>query len=88
MEVREIRVTVKFERQYKKLPEAVRRAARDKEIIFRQNPFDARIATHKLHGIEKEAWSFSVTHSHRIKFVFLTSHSVLFLEIGAHDIYS
>lgn len=87
MEVREIRVTGKFERQYKKLPEAVKRAAREKETIFRNNPFDARLATHKLHGKERELWAFSVTHSHRIKFVFLTKDSVLFLEVGTHDIY-
>lgn len=87
MEVREIRVTGKFERQYKKLPEAVKRAAQDKEVIFRNNPFDVRLGTHKLHGKEKEVWAFSVTHSYRIKFIFLTKDGVLFLEVGTHDIY-
>jgi len=88
MEVREIRVTVRFERQYKKLPEAIKRAAQDKEIIFKQNPFDSRLATHKLHGRERALWAFSITRSYRIKFIFLKEGSVLFLEIGAHDIYS
>lgn len=87
MEIREIRITGEFKRQYKKLPEAVKRAAQDKEVVFRRNPFDARLAAHKLHGKEKELWTFSVTHSYRIKFTFLIKGSVLFLEIGTHDIY-
>ena len=87
MEIREIRATRKFERQYRKLPKEITTAAKEKEIIFRRDPFDPRLETHKLHGKEKEAWAFSVTRSYRIKFIFLAKESVLFLEIGAHDIY-
>lgn len=87
MRVREIRTSVKFERQYKKLPKEVKETAKGKEAIFRQNPFDSRLGTHKLHGKEKEVWAFSITQRYRIKFLFLPGGSVLFLEIGKHDIY-
>ena len=88
MEIEEIRTTSKFEKQYRRLPAKIKKAAQEKEIIFRNNVFDSRLATHKLHGKDKEAWAFYVTpHSYRIKFIFLTPKSVLFLEIGTHSIY-
>jgi len=58
-----------------------------KECIFRKNPFDKRLKTHKLSGKEKEAWAFRVDYSYRIKFIFLTKNEVLFLDIGTHDFY-
>ena len=77
----------KFLKQASRLPEDVVSEAEKRELIFRANPFDPLLKTHKLHGKEKEVWAFSVTNRHRIKFVFLPGHSVLFLEIGTHDIY-
>lgn len=87
MAIREIQISSKFERQYKKLPERIKQVAKEKESIFRKNPFDSRLDTHKLHGKEKEAWAFSITKSYRIKFIFLRKGSVLFLEVGTHNIY-
>lgn len=82
-----IRVSKKFEKHYRKLPRRIKDAAKQREIIFREDPFDPRLETHKLRGREKEVWAFSVTRSYRIKFVFLTPQHVLFLEIGTHGIY-
>ena len=87
MRILEIRIGGKFERQYKKLPEQIRESAKEKEYIFRNNPFDPRLDIHKLHGKDKNAWAFSITRSYRIKFIFLTESIVLLLEIGTHDIY-
>lgn len=87
MRVNAIETTKNFDRQYKKLPKNVKDAAKEKEWIFRENPFDIRLRTHKLHGEEKDMWAFSITHTHRIKFIFITDESVLFLEIGTHGIY-
>ncbi|MDO8094858.1 MAG: hypothetical protein Q6360_15370, partial [Candidatus Brocadiales bacterium] len=58
-----------------------------KEAIFRNNPFDKRLKTHKLSGKERESWAFWVDYSYRIKFIFLTKNEVLFLDIGTHDFY-
>jgi mRNA-degrading endonuclease RelE of RelBE toxin-antitoxin system len=82
-----IRVSRKFERQYKKLPAKIKELAKQKESIFRSNPFDIRLSAHKLGGKERELWSFSVDYSYRIKFAFLNDDAVLFLEIGTHHIY-
>jgi mRNA-degrading endonuclease RelE of RelBE toxin-antitoxin system len=86
--IREIRTTTKFEKQYRKLPKKIKSFLKEKEIIFRVDPFDTRLSTHKLHGKNRKAWSFYVTpRFYRVKFVFLTNKSILFLEVGKHDIY-
>lgn len=77
----------KFLRQAAKLSASVIKKAQDKEAIFKNNSFDPRLGTHKLHGKDRELWAFWVDRSYRIKFVFLGNGIVLFLEIGTHDIY-
>ena len=84
-------VTVSYSRVFLKklsrLPQRLINQAHEREAIFRENPFDPRLETHKLHGKESDAWAFSINRSYRIKFVFLTDVSVLFLDVGTHDIY-
>ncbi len=82
-----IRVTSRFEESYRKLPKRIQAEAKRKETIFRQNPFDPRLNTHKLHGKERAAWAFSITRSYRIKFLLLEHGTALFLDIGTHEIY-
>ncbi len=77
----------KFVRQFKKLPFEIREAAINKEKIFRKNPFDSRLKTHKLLGELVGFWSFSVTYNYRIIFEFLDDETVRFYTIGNHDIY-
>lgn len=88
MPIELLKVSNRFERQYGKLSNKVKIAAKKKEPIFLANPFDPRLETHKLHGKDKELWAFSITDKYRIKFIFLNDRSVLFLEIGTHDIYN
>ena len=76
-----------FEKHYKRLSKGVKETAKAKESIFRNNPFQAMLDTHKLHGKDRGAWAFSVNQKYRIKFIFLADNSVLFLDIGTHDIY-
>ena len=87
MIIKEIKTSPVFEKQYKKLPIKVKELAREKEKIFRVNPFDKQLRTHKLHGKEKELLAFWINFHYRIKFIFLDSETVLFLEIGTHGIY-
>jgi len=82
-----IRVSPLFEKHYKKLPLNIKEQAKRKEKIFRENPFHTLLNTHKLCGKEKEIWAFRITHSYRIKFIFLDDKEILFLDIGTHDIY-
>lgn len=87
MRIRSIYTHARFDKNYQKLPKEIRDKARAKEKIFRENPFDSRLKTHKLHGKEKEAWAFWVDYRYRIKFIFLDDEEVLFLDIGPHKIY-
>jgi mRNA-degrading endonuclease YafQ of YafQ-DinJ toxin-antitoxin module len=87
MKIKEIKISPRFEEHYRKLSKEIKERAKEKEKIFRENPFDPRLRTHKLHGKEKEVWAFWVTYSYRIKFIFLSDEEVLFLDIGTHKIY-
>ncbi len=79
--------TTKFAREYKKLPLAIQREAEKREVIFRKNPFDPRLRTHKLKGQLNRFWSFSVTYGYRIIFQFDEDENVWFHAIGDHVIY-
>lgn len=82
-----IRYSPKFARQYKKLPRNVQERAERREAIFRADPFDPRLKTHKLHGTQDDFMAFSVDYSYRIIFKFQEDNFVVFYEIGDHSIY-
>ena len=82
-----IRYSSKFERVYKKLSLKEKLIAEKREKIFRQNPFDPRLKTHKLKGKLKDKWSFSLTYSQRVLFNFYKDGEVIFYDIGDHKIY-
>lgn len=77
----------KFIREYKKFPKVVKLRAEEKETIFKQNPFDPRLKSHKLKGELKEFYSFSVTYNLRIIFHFEKNNVVGFDTIGTHEVY-
>ena len=80
----EIYTTPRFDRSYKKLPVDIKNKAKAREVIFKYNPFDARLSTHKLHGKRKDEWAYSVDYSYRIVFIFLEDNKILYLDIGTH----
>lgn len=77
----------KFEREYKKLPKGIKELAEEKELIFRKEPFDARLNTHKLSGPLKGYWAFSIDRKYRIVFEFAAKDAVWFHSVGDHSIY-
>ncbi|MBI4842339.1 MAG: type II toxin-antitoxin system YafQ family toxin [candidate division NC10 bacterium] len=81
-----MRVTSHFARQYKRLPPEIQEISETRERIFRANPFDPRLRTHKLSGRLKDLWAFSVTHDIRVVFEFLEADEVLFHSIGRHQV--
>ena len=83
----QIEYSPKFARQFKKLPKEVKESAIKCEKLFRTNPFNSKLGTHKLHGTMKEYWAFSISHSHRIGFTFVDGDLVRFHAIGSHNIY-
>lgn len=80
--------TSKFEREYKSLSLDVKKAIEEKETIFKRNPFEQSLNTHKLKGKLKEYWSWSVDYKYRIIFYLKNKKEAWFLSVGDHDIYN
>ena len=84
----EIIYSTKFAREYKKLPDSIKDIAEEQEILFRKDPFDPRLKTHKLKGKFSGFLSFSVDYKHRIIFEFSKDkNTVYFHSVGDHDVY-
>ena len=82
-------ITSKSKKAYKRLPKRIKEKAKEREKIFRENPFDTRLETHPLKGKYRAYWAFSVDRSYRIMFRFLnaTKNKVAFVNVGTHEIY-
>ncbi|MEK7540877.1 MAG: type II toxin-antitoxin system mRNA interferase toxin, RelE/StbE family [Patescibacteria group bacterium] len=76
-----------FSRRYKRLPERIKDLAKEKEKIFREDPFDQRLKTYKLKGRYSNFWAFSVDFGYRIIFKFHGDNAVRFYAVGDHSIY-
>jgi len=76
-----------FVRKYRKLPNSLKNLAEEKEKIFREDPFNSSLKTHKLHGKFREFWAFSVDYNCRIIFKFERNENIRFYSIGRHSIY-
>ena len=77
----------KFRQQFKKLPPDIKLLAANREKIFRKNPFNPKLKTHKLHGELSEFWAFSIDYQYRIIFDFVDEDKIRFYSVGKHDIY-
>jgi len=54
--------------------------------IFINNPFSPQLKTHKLTGILKDLWSFSIDYDIRVIFYFKKKNKgTVFIDIGGHD---
>ncbi len=78
----------KFAREYKRLPLSIKKIAERKEEIFRSDPFDPKLKTHKLKGGLKGFLSFSINQKYRIIFEFRSSNTAWFHSAGEHSIYN
>ena len=79
--------TSKFVREYKKLPKEIKILAEEREKIFRIDPVDSILNTHKLHGRFKDFWSFSINFEYRIIFEFGDDNIIYFHSTGNHSVY-
>ena len=81
-----IRTSSKFRKSYKKLLKSIKDMAKEKEKIFRTNPFDARLNTHKLHGKYKDFWAFTVVGQYRVMFSFINQNLADFFRLPQNRI--
>lgn len=77
----------KFEKEYSKLPLRIKILAEKREKIFRKDPFDNQLKTHRLRGRLKDFWAFSIDIHYRIIFEFSEKDIIWFHSIGTHSIY-
>ncbi len=76
-----------FEKNFEWLPKRIQKLAKNKDKIFRQDAFHPSLETHKLGGKLKNDWAYSVNKDYRIHFYFVNDNTVVYLNIGTHEIY-
>ena len=79
--------SVKFEWQYRKPSDIVKRLAEEKEALFMINCHDPRLKTHKLKGEFDGYYAFSINNKYRVIFSFEDAENIRFHYVGTHDIY-
>ena len=53
--------------------------------LFKEDPFDKSLKTHKLSGKLQDLWSFSLEYDQRVLFYFTDEGKAVFVDIGSHD---
>lgn len=79
--------TPRFEKDFIGLPSKLRAKAVSKIRLFENDCFNSTLNTHKLKGIIKNFWSFSVDRNYRVIFRFLPNREVVYYRVGLHKIY-
>lgn len=79
--------TARFLKSLKKMPPKIKDSLKNRERVFRNNPFDPRLKTHKLHGRFSNYWAYSVDYKYRVIFVFGKDGRVICYDIGDHSLY-
>ena len=74
----------KFEKEYGKLEESVRRKFLERLEVFKKNPRDPVLCVHKLKGVYKGYKSINVGGNYRAIFL-QHGGSVTFFSIGSHS---
>ncbi|MBI4137665.1 MAG: type II toxin-antitoxin system mRNA interferase toxin, RelE/StbE family [Candidatus Sungbacteria bacterium] len=79
--------TARFLKSLKRLTPRIKDAPKAREQIFRNNPFDPRLKTHKLHGRFTGFRAYSVDYTYRVIFVFDREKRIIYYDIGDHSLY-
>jgi mRNA-degrading endonuclease YafQ of YafQ-DinJ toxin-antitoxin module len=77
-----------FVRAYKKQIKnqiALQLLFRERVALFIEDPYHTQLRTHKLKGILKDFYSFSINYDLRVIFYFASDNEVIFENIGNHD---
>lgn len=83
----EILYSPEFSRCFKKLSRELKIKAVEREKIFKQDPFDPKLKTHKLSGKLKGKLAFWIDFKIRIIFSVIKPNLIYFHSVGSHDIY-
>jgi mRNA-degrading endonuclease RelE of RelBE toxin-antitoxin system len=79
-----------FWRSFTKLPEQQQHRAREGFAIFKQNPFDSRLGSHKIHKLSarygRAIYAAKIEADLRVVF-YIERNTVVTVDIGSHDLY-
>src|SRR5439155_18032198 len=85
------RATRAFWRSFGKLPAQQQRRAREAFLIFKQNPFDSRLGSHKIQKLSarygRVIYAAEIEANLRVAF-YIERNTVVTVDIGSHDLYS
>lgn len=84
------RASEEFWKNFYNLSAAQKASARYAWEIFREDPFDPRLNTHKIHALsarfKKTIYSIWIENNLRVVF-YIDGNTVFTVDIGTHDIY-
>lgn len=87
MRILKSHTTPQFEKDFIELPGKIQLKAKKKIKLFEEDCFCSILDTHKLKGVLKNFWSFSIDNDYRVIFRFLPRQEVIYYRIGLHKIY-
>lgn len=90
MNQRTFKATRTFWRNYSRLPNDLKSAAREAWLTFRQDPFHPSLRAHKIAALStranKTVYSVRIAPDLRVVF-YVDGNTVVTLDIGNHDVY-
>ncbi|HBA45575.1 hypothetical protein A2W67_00640 [Candidatus Nomurabacteria bacterium RIFCSPLOWO2_02_40_28] len=80
----DILTSKKYDKSFKKKDKFVQQKALERIRLFREDPFNALLDNHKLHGEYEGCNSINITGDFRAIFEYITKNKVVFYDIGTH----
>lgn len=77
----------KFARKLKSFEYDLQEEVIEKIELFKNSKNHKQLKVHKLHGLLKNKYGFSINYKIRIVFQYLSKQEAIFLVVGEHDIY-
>lgn len=87
MKISRSHTTPQFAKDFINLPAKTQIKARQKIQLFESDCFNKALDTHKLKGLLKNFWSFSINEDYRVIFRFLPNQEAIYYRIGPHNVY-
>ena len=87
VKIKQVHFAPRFFKSFEKLPRSIQELTMKKDKLFRENPFDTRLHTHKLKGELAGTLSYYVNRTYRVLFRFIKTDEVLYYDIETHEVY-
>ena len=86
----EYKAVPNFWKKFYALSPSQKESVRKAWVVFKTDPFDARLRTHKIHSLSAEyrktIYAVEIERDLRVVF-FIADNTVVTVDVGSHDIY-